>query len=125
MCCKNAAQKAEKCFVLAKKYRIQSARSFKKIYKSGKKIYGNFFILRLISNNFKNSRFAVVVSKKVALKAVVRNKIKRQVLFIIQNNLKNFNANYDIVLIVKKEIIKAEFSAIKKDVGKIIDKIKS
>ena len=75
-------------------------------------------------NKFTHPRFGVVVSKKVSLKAVKRNKLKRQVNHILRNELKKFSKSYDIIFIATKKISSAKFSQISEDIEKTIKKIK-
>ena len=61
------------------------------------------FVIRYDTNVNKGLHAAVVVGKKVDKKAVVRNKIKRKTLLILQE-LVLTESNFDIVLFAKKPI---------------------
>lgn len=48
----------------------------------------------------KNSRFAVVVSKKTMKSAIGRNRIRRRVYELLRKHLENIKENSDVVLLV-------------------------
>lgn len=65
-------------------------------------------------NNLNKNSFRIIVSVKVSKKAVVRNKIRRQIREILrQANLKQ---GYDIVVITNKDILNKSFQEIKQRV---------
>ena len=86
------------------------------LYKNGRKIYSDNFIVFFLP--YKEMKSAVVVSKKISKKAVVRNKIKRRVRHICRDMLKN--GKY--VIVVKKDVSNIEFEKLRNDFKKIINK---
>lgn len=66
------------------------------------------FNIRISENKEKESRFGIVVSKKISKKAVFRNKTKRIIRNIITDNLDKIAKNKDII-IVSKKILNKEF----------------
>ncbi len=62
--------------MLSKKYRLPVNST---IGKSGKSLKSRYFLLKIFSNSSSFNRFGVVISKKVAKKAVDRNRFKRAV----------------------------------------------
>jgi len=95
--------------------RLTKQRDFKKIAQSGKKAYCPNFTLKFIRTNLENSRLAIVVSLKVAKKAVVRNKIKRQLREIIKTALPVIKRGYDILLIVKPQAKNLSYAELKEN----------
>ncbi|MEI3530595.1 MAG: ribonuclease P protein component [Bacilli bacterium] len=59
------------------------------------------------NNNLNNYQFGISVSKKIG-KAVVRNKIKRQIKNIIDKF--NYQNNFNCIIIVKKNIISKNYA---------------
>lgn len=121
--CPDVDLRGEVNFVLAKKFRIQSTREFKRIYKFSKKINTDFFVVRFIANRFENPRFGIVISKKISLLATKRNKIKRQINNILYQSIESFKKSYDIVLITRKKIAQATYQEIEKDIEQLLGKI--
>lgn len=99
-----------------KKNRIIKEKDFEKIFKKGKGKYGKSLGLKYLKNNLTFNRFAVVVSTKVSKKAVVRNKIKRQIRKILKKQKYNKKNNYDIIILTLSPIISKTFLEIEKDV---------
>ncbi len=65
--------------MLARAFRLYKKRDIQKVYKSNQTSGTRFFYLRVLPNRLNQPRFAVVVGKKVAKKAVVRNRLRRLV----------------------------------------------
>lgn len=60
-----------------------------------------FLYIKSLLNNSENTSFTVVVSSKVNKKAVVRNKIKRQIRAFLIRKKGQFKNGYNIVFITK------------------------
>jgi len=110
--------------MLPKKYRLIGEKDFEKVFKAHQGQRGKVLGIKFAKNNLGNSRFGFVVSKKVSLKATIRNKIKRQVREIIQLNLKNIEKGLDIVIICHPEIANKNYQEIEKEILQIVKKIK-
>lgn len=81
------------------------------------------FTIKTKENGLLFNRFAIIVSKKVDKRAVVRNRIKRLIGSCIEELYKNLRPGYDAIFIVKKGAIgktRQEFCwEIKYNLGKI------
>ncbi len=93
---------------------------FDKILKEGVVFYGSFFTFRYI-NNTEFRSYAFVVPKKIAPKAVNRNKLKRRAYDIIRS-LPTKNSSG--VFFYKKKGISASYLDIKNDIIFILKKTK-
>lgn len=98
--------------MFAKKYRITKDSDFNKVFRNGKSFYGDFFMIKVLKNNLELNRFAVVVSKKVSLKAVERNGIKRKLREILKKNVDLFPEHYDAIVYANKSILNKSFDEI-------------
>lgn len=90
--------------MLPKNYRLRLKNDFDKLFKKGKFAGQAFLTLGFVKNKLNNSRFAVIVGKKVSKKAVTRNSIKRKTVEIIRLSLEQIKPGFDIVFISKPEI---------------------
>jgi ribonuclease P protein component len=108
--------------VLAKKYRLKKRKDFARVYKFGKGIKGNFLFIKKAENNLNVSRFGIVVSKNLAKKATLRNKIKRRIREIIRANLPQLKEGFDVVIIALSGIEKRSFLEIKEEIEKLFSK---
>lgn len=77
-----------------------------------------FFIVRYDTINEDNVKIAVVVGKKISKKAVVRNKIKRQLVAQIKENLRNLNGK-TLVIYARKPISDASKEEIAIEIEKL------
>lgn len=96
-----------------KQYKLNTS-VFKEVFNFGKTVKTQHFLIKKKENNLEHSRFAVVVSKKVAKKAVERNHLRRRTYFALKEAYKQFpNADYVFILnssakdIQYKELVKS------------------
>lgn len=73
--------------------------------KNSKSYTSPFFTLRIAENGFLYNRYGFVVSKRIDKRAVVRNKIKRQLRSIIEKMQEEIKEGNDILFIIKKNIL--------------------
>ncbi|NMA50775.1 MAG: ribonuclease P protein component [Mollicutes bacterium] len=110
---------------MKKKDRIKSSIEFNKIIKIGKKISNAFYAIFYIEKEEENPKFGIGVSKKFK-KAVLRNKVKRQMREIIFKTKNLFPKNKNYIIIVKEEFTKISFDEklnnFKKVIGEIHEK---
>jgi ribonuclease P protein component len=108
------------------KYRLLKKKDFQAVLKKGRFINNKFLYVKLIKNNKDNSCFGIIISKKICKKAVVRNKIKRQIREIIRKNIPVIinQEQFDLIIIPKKEIIEKSFTQIEEDINQMFKKVK-
>ena len=75
--------------------------SLRFVYKNGQAERSSLMVVKYTKNpHRKNSRFAVVVSKKVLKSAVCRNRVRRRIYEIIRHELPQLQFDWDVVVIV-------------------------
>lgn len=102
--------------MLPKKKRV-TKELFHIIMKNGKVISGSVFLFRYITQN--NPQYAFVAPKSVAKNAVTRNFLRKQGYSAIRSFKVISGAG---IFFYKKELKKANFSEIKEDIRKILQK---
>ncbi len=95
--------------MLSKKNRISNRQLLKKLFEKGKQYKNSHFVFKFLPSIEPISKFSVVVSKKVAPKAVDRNKLRRRIFDCIHRNLNSLKTNIVCIVIVKNNVTKAEF----------------
>ncbi|MDP3999450.1 MAG: ribonuclease P protein component [bacterium] len=103
--------------MLAKKYRlpIQSV-----VKKSGQTARSRYFLLKFFPNQLEFNRIGVIISKKVAKGAVVRNKIKRTLFNSLKEFVKNgSNDKRDFLIIVSPQAASLNPEELKKEIQAI------
>ena len=87
--------------MLAKKYRFHRQNDVRRVYTRGESARSGPFGMKYMKQTKpSDSRVAVVVSKKIDKRAVVRNRIRRRVYEIIRNRWDDIEPGYDIVITV-------------------------
>lgn len=87
--------------MLASKYRFHGPNSLRFVYRNGETVHSHICKIKYVENkNQENTRFAVVVSKKVHKSAVGRNRIRRRFYEVVREQLPHMKTGVDIVIIV-------------------------
>lgn len=101
--------------MLATKYRVPR-QYIDYILKKGDSYTSKLFIVRYKPNRENFSRYRIIISRKVDTKAVKRNYLRRQSYEAIRlNTPKDSTTGLDIILIAKKNAIKASYKNVEDD----------
>lgn len=93
--------------MLAYKNRFHGHGSLRYVYSKGDSIRTQKIVIKFTKNpHRKDSRFAVVVSKKVLKSAVGRNRIRRRVYEIIRHELPEIDGVFDVAVMIFHKSIK-------------------
>jgi len=102
---------------------LSKKKDFDQIFKIGQSFYCQFLGIKAVKNNLEFNQLGIVIGLKVSKLAVVRNKIKRQIREIVKK-FPDKKHHYDLLVIVKKEILEQSFVDIKEQLLKLYAKIK-
>ena len=91
--------------MLPNEHRLRLEKDIKTLFAKGRSVFGIFVGVRFRPNKLAHSRFAFVVGTKVSKKAVVRNRLRRQLRGIIYKHLSKIKPGFDVMLMIKKEAI--------------------
>lgn len=95
--------------MLPKENRLTKKSDFETVRQSGKFTTGHDFVISHFNRkDTLPSRFGFIVSKKISLKAHVRNKVKRTLREIVRKNLKSVKVGHDFVILAKTPILHAD-----------------
>ncbi len=109
--------------MLPRENRLKKKKDFDKVFKKGKTIAGKLIFLKYLKNKLKINRFGFVVSLKLSKKAVIRNRIRRQLREITRCNLFNIKPGFDVLIIAKPEIINKDYQDIKDELEDLFKSI--
>jgi ribonuclease P protein component len=101
--------------MLPKKLKL-SKKEVEKVFKEGQVISGNFLILKWKSAPLQSSLFGVIVPLSFSKKSSKRNKIKRQILAILQKIISKFKEGFKILLIVKNHKKEIPLNLLEKEI---------
>lgn len=86
-----------------KNERLRLRNDFKKLFDSNSRSVNSYFVLVFRKNNLEYSRIGVSIKRKFG-KAVLRNKLRRQIKEIYRLNKDNFPQGYDFLFIPRKAL---------------------
>ena len=86
--------------MLSQPNRLRKTNDFKRVFKNGKGAQSANIFFKVRSNKEKTIRIGIIVSKKVARKAVDRNRIRRILSEGIRIHISKIKQGRDIVIVV-------------------------
>lgn len=106
---------------MKKKNIVRSNVEFNNIINNGLYKKNRYYVIYYILKDEEQPKFGIAVGTKVG-KAVTRNKIKRQIRKIVDNNIKMFKNNRNYIIICKKEILDIKYSQMEQELISLIKK---
>lgn len=97
---------------------VRKETEFNNIIATAPKKGNKFFLVFSVANNLTYSRFGIAVGKKLG-NAVMRNKYKRKIKTIIDENKFMFQNGVDYIIIVKKACIGTSYIELKENLIKV------
>jgi ribonuclease P protein component len=114
---------------LSKAHRLRDYKDYRAVYEGGIRRYSPHLTLIALSGE-KNlvsthpTTFGISISKKVSKKAVVRNRIKRQIKGVIRSNFKAIAPGWKIVIVVKPKAIECKYEHFLRELEELFKKAK-
>ena len=105
---------------MKKKEIKKKSNDYTKIINTNNKLKNKYFSLFYQKSD--NTLFGISIPKKIG-NAVIRNKMKRQIKNIIDNNKMHIQNNYNYVIIIRKEILVLTYEEKEKELITLFKKI--
>lgn len=103
-----------------KKYEIVKEHyEFDNIINNGKSIGNKIYSIYFLNHKEEYPKFGIAVGKKIG-NAVTRNKYKRIIRNIIDNNKLLFKKNYDYIIIIKRKCLDLSFNELNEKLSSLI-----
>jgi len=102
---------------------VKDNRLFNNIIDTGKILKKKYFVLYYDKRNDNEKNFGIAVGKKVG-NAVIRNKYKRKIRAIVDNNKLLFKKGYNYIIILKKESLNLDHQSLNDNLVQLIEKVK-
>lgn len=102
---------------------LSKKKDIDQVFEAGQSFYCPFLGIKALKNDLNHNRLGIIIGLKVSKLAVVRNKIKRQIREVVAKFPKK-SQNYDILVIVKKELVDKNFEEIKENLTQLYAKLK-
>ena len=106
---------------MKKKNIIKKEKEFTEIIHKCRYKKNSYFVIYYRKNNEFN-RYGISVPKKTG-KAYIRNKIKRRIKNIIDQNQNHVHSSYDYVIIIRKRILELDYQGMEQNLISLITKI--
>ncbi len=110
--------------MLPKANRLKKNKDFERVFRVGEGYKEDFLFLKIRENNLETSRFGFVVSKKFSKKALIRNRIKRQLREIVKLKLSKIKKGIDGVILVRPGLRDKDFWELEEVINKLFKKAK-
>lgn len=110
--------------MIAGKFRFHGHGSLRYVYANGKAQRSQYVTVKFTENTRrKQSRFSVVVSKKVLKSAVGRNRIRRRIYEYVRVNMYKMNGVYDVIIICTSSELRAmPYAELKEHIDQVFEK---
>ena len=100
---------------------VKDRKTFDDIIRNGKFIKNQHFVIYNKESNEEKPKYGVAVSNKLG-KAHIRNKLKRQVRSLIDENKNMFKNRANYIIMIRKTCTEADFSTMKKAFISLLEK---
>ncbi|MEO1294459.1 MAG: ribonuclease P protein component [Cyanobacteria bacterium J06636_16] len=98
---------------LPKRYRLTRAKDFSKVYRSGNQAKTRHLAVKVLQISEQLaancSQFGITVSQKVSKRAVVRNRLKRQVRAALQVLIPKLRSDLWVVIVLRSAAIECDY----------------
>ena len=102
--------------------RLRKTKDFRDVFGKGRGVRDNRLFLKARALKNESTRFGIVVSKQVAVKAADRNRIKRLLRESVRNCMPDVKKGYDIVLVTLPGFIGTTLADVNPQVVNVIKK---
>lgn len=100
---------------------VKKHEDFNEIINTGKKVKGKFLIIFSMAKDYQKPNFGIAIGKKCG-NAVIRNKLKRRVRNIVDNNRLLFKNNKNYIIMIKGSANTASFQELEQDLINLLRK---
>lgn len=102
---------------------VQKSKDFNRIIKKRQGKASKYFIINKETNKENIPKFGITFTKHIG-NAVTRNKLKRRIKSIIDNNKKIYQTNQNYIIIAKKTTLELTYQELEKELIYLFNKIK-
>ena len=102
---------------------VKKSKDFDRIIQKRQGKSSNYFIINKESNNENISKFGITFTKNIG-NAVTRNKLKRRIKNIIDNNKDMYEENKNYIIIAKKSTLDLKYAELQKELVSLFQRIK-
>ncbi len=98
------------------KARIKKREDFVRLQEGGNKASARNLLLIYLPSSLSESRFGIVVTRRLDQRAVVRNRVRRKIREVLRLNRSRLKGSFDILIIARRGIESCTFQEIEKQI---------
>ncbi len=105
--------------------RLKHRQDFEAVYKRGKRYSDSHLTLITLTSEqqeVKASKFGISISLKVSKKAVIRNRLKRQIRGVLRSVLEEITPGWRVIIIVKPKAIECKYEHFLRELKELLIK---
>lgn len=110
--------------MLAGSFRLRKPADFNRVYRQGNYNSSKNLYARIRKTKLPVSRVAVVVSKKISKRAVVRNRARRRISEILRLQWAKINPGFDIIIVVKTDLSALDHKTLEDEIISLLSRAK-
>lgn len=100
---------------------VKSNEDFNDIIKNGKVLKNKYYVIYYIDNRQDKYKVGIAIPKKIG-KAVIRNKLKRQIKSILDNNKEKLK-KIDYIIIARSQILEIDYKQKEKELVTLLNNL--
>ena len=108
---------------MKKKNIIKDAKDFNRIIKKRNGVVNKYFIVNSEDNLTNDAKFGITFTKNIG-NAVTRNKLKRRVKAIIDNNKNIYDFHKNYIIIIRKDSLFIKYDDLERELISLFNRIK-
>ena len=108
--------------MLARAYRLRLGRDIDRVLRQGRYGASGAIWCKALAGKSADSRLAIVVSKKVSKKAVVRNRLRRRIAAHLATSWQTVRPGYDIVISARIDVSEIAQTELTRDIDQALAK---
>lgn len=108
--------------MLARSHRLRKSSDILRVYKKGTRGHSRHLLIHTLATRLPETRGAVIISKKVDKRAVVRNRNRRRISEIFRTELPRIQTGFDILITIKLDIRELTATELKQEVADLLRK---
>lgn len=108
--------------MLKKENRLKKRKEYKYIFRKGKKLFSESFIMVYVPTKLENYKIGVSISKKVG-NAVERNRISRRLKNALRKQNININPKYNYIFVARKNATTKNYKQIYLEIENLLKRL--
>ncbi|MGL5942760.1 MAG: ribonuclease P protein component [Waterburya sp.] len=116
---------------LPQAHRLRNRRDYRTVYEKGFRRYSPHLTLIALAPSEQlnilaapKTKFGISISKKVSKKAVVRNRLKRQIKGVIRTKLLSISPGWKLIIVVKPKAIECKYEHFLRELEELLKQAK-